>query len=215
MNLAPEKRQRIIDACMNEFAVHGYREASTNAMTRAAGISKGLLFHYFGSKKELFLDLIDLTAEEALLEIEARAGNLSGDLFDRLMEYGMIKLELGRKNPAFYHFLFKAFVEVDAEVMAEIQKRLQQLAMLGVDMLRKNLDWGKFRQDIDREKAFNLVVMALQGLQDQYTAKLKELPDAGYDLMPEIAAELNEYVRILKVGVYEPKEPGTILNPES
>ena len=45
------KRQRILDAAIREFAEHGYDKASTNSIVKEAGIAKGLLFHYFGSKK--------------------------------------------------------------------------------------------------------------------------------------------------------------------
>jgi AcrR family transcriptional regulator len=55
--LPDEKRKRIISISMEEFLNNGYSGASTNTITSKAGISKGLLFHYFGSKKELFYTL--------------------------------------------------------------------------------------------------------------------------------------------------------------
>lgn len=44
---AKEKQDRIINAALQVFAVNGYRHASTDEIVRIAGISKGLLFHYF------------------------------------------------------------------------------------------------------------------------------------------------------------------------
>ncbi len=40
---------------MEEFTIGGYENASTNKIVEKAGISKGLLFHYFGNKKGLFV----------------------------------------------------------------------------------------------------------------------------------------------------------------
>jgi AcrR family transcriptional regulator len=54
-----EKRTRILTAAMSEFALHGYKSANTNRIVKEAGVSKGLLFHYFGSKRELYLYLLD------------------------------------------------------------------------------------------------------------------------------------------------------------
>ena len=51
---AKEKQDRIINAALQVFAVNGYRHASTDEIVRIAGISKGLLFHYFGSKLGLY-----------------------------------------------------------------------------------------------------------------------------------------------------------------
>ncbi|MEM5780278.1 MAG: TetR/AcrR family transcriptional regulator, partial [Lawsonibacter sp.] len=57
IGLKQEKRDVIINAALTEFAAKGYDLASTNGMVKAAGISKGALFHYFASKKDLFLFL--------------------------------------------------------------------------------------------------------------------------------------------------------------
>ena len=46
-----EKKQKIYQAALEEFVEHGYQNASTNRITQRAGISKGLLFHYFKNKK--------------------------------------------------------------------------------------------------------------------------------------------------------------------
>ncbi|KZL90506.1 TetR/AcrR family transcriptional regulator [Clostridium magnum] len=61
-SLPQEKKKRILDACIEEFALNGYDKASTNSIVKKAGISKGLLFHYFGSKKTLFLYVFDYCA---------------------------------------------------------------------------------------------------------------------------------------------------------
>ena len=51
-----EKKENLFLIALEEFTENGYRNASTNRITEKAGVSKGLLFHYFGSKKELFLN---------------------------------------------------------------------------------------------------------------------------------------------------------------
>ncbi len=52
MTVETEKRQRIINAAIDEF-MKGYCKANTDIIVNNAGISKGLLFHYFGTKKKL------------------------------------------------------------------------------------------------------------------------------------------------------------------
>ena len=59
LKLEYEKQEVLRNVCLEEFARAGYSSASTNAMCKNAGISKGLLFYYFGSKKELFIYLVD------------------------------------------------------------------------------------------------------------------------------------------------------------
>ena len=57
--LNPEKKERIINAALKEFAQNGYEKASTNEIIKEAEIAKGSLFNYFNSKKELYLFLLD------------------------------------------------------------------------------------------------------------------------------------------------------------
>ena len=49
------KRQEIIDAAMEEFGKNNYGEASLNAICRNGNISKGIIYHYFKNKDELYL----------------------------------------------------------------------------------------------------------------------------------------------------------------
>ncbi|MDR2572521.1 MAG: TetR/AcrR family transcriptional regulator, partial [Oscillospiraceae bacterium] len=53
MAMDPEKRDRVINAAMKEFR-KGFKSACTDEIVREAGISKGLLFHYFGTKDGLY-----------------------------------------------------------------------------------------------------------------------------------------------------------------
>jgi AcrR family transcriptional regulator len=51
--LSKEKQDRILNAALKFFAANGYHLALTDEIARTAGISKGLLFHYFKNKQEL------------------------------------------------------------------------------------------------------------------------------------------------------------------
>ena len=52
-DLKKEKQDRMINASLKVFAEGGYAHASTDDIVREASVSKGLLFHYFGSKLSL------------------------------------------------------------------------------------------------------------------------------------------------------------------
>ena len=49
------KRERIVQVAMEQFAAGGYEGAKVEAIAAAAGVSKGAVFGYFGSKAGLFL----------------------------------------------------------------------------------------------------------------------------------------------------------------
>ena len=51
--LARERRDELIDAALTTFAKRGYQGASLKDIAEAAGVTDGLLIHYFGSKANL------------------------------------------------------------------------------------------------------------------------------------------------------------------
>ncbi len=52
-------RKKILDASLELFGTKGYETTSINDVARKAGVSKGLLYHYFESKEDIVKQLID------------------------------------------------------------------------------------------------------------------------------------------------------------
>ena len=53
-----DREQQILDAAVQEFGEHGYAHASMAAIAQRAGISKPLIYEYFGSKEGLYLECL-------------------------------------------------------------------------------------------------------------------------------------------------------------
>ena len=52
--LPAHQRQAIVQAALDEFATHGFHDASLNRVIEAAGISKGSMYYYFDGKEDLY-----------------------------------------------------------------------------------------------------------------------------------------------------------------
>ncbi len=57
MNL--EVRDRIVNAALKVFSKHGYHKASVNMIAGEARVSKALIYWYFGSKKNLVIEVAE------------------------------------------------------------------------------------------------------------------------------------------------------------
>ena len=68
-DLKKDRQDRIINGAMRIFTENGFRHASTDEMVAAASISKGLLFHYFKSKKGAYLFLYEYCTRYMLIEM--------------------------------------------------------------------------------------------------------------------------------------------------
>lgn len=63
-NLSDEKRRRIVDAALQEFAAHSFNEASINQIIKYADIPKGSFYQYFTNKEDLYLYFLGEVSKE-------------------------------------------------------------------------------------------------------------------------------------------------------
>jgi AcrR family transcriptional regulator len=76
-------RAALLRAAGRVFAEHGYHQATLEAVAAGAGVSKGALFHYFPSKEQLFLALLEDLLAAGIRDIDAvvaERGSESRDL---------------------------------------------------------------------------------------------------------------------------------------
>ncbi|HUG64860.1 MAG TPA: TetR/AcrR family transcriptional regulator [Gaiellaceae bacterium] len=76
---ADERRVAVVEAANIEFALRGLHGASTDAIARRAGISQPYLFRLYGTKKELFIAVIEDCFARTLDSFRAAAAGMSGE----------------------------------------------------------------------------------------------------------------------------------------
>ncbi len=82
--LAPEdRRAQVLDAARRVFVRDGFEAASTAAVAQEAGVTRGLVHHYFGSRRELFLALLEELAQRLPAAIRT---DLRGEPLERMIE---------------------------------------------------------------------------------------------------------------------------------
>jgi AcrR family transcriptional regulator len=72
-------RAALLRAAGRVFAEHGFHQATLDAVAAAAGVSKGALYHYFPSKEQLFVALLEDRLAAGLSDIEAVIGERGSD----------------------------------------------------------------------------------------------------------------------------------------
>ena len=79
------------------------------------------------------------------------------DFFARMRQLGLVKFKIYKQYPYAFNFL-KALAQEDAaEVKPIISQLGQGLISRGLERGYQNIDWSKFRDDIDREKMINII----------------------------------------------------------
>ena len=201
LSIPLEKQERILNAAMNEFADRGYSSASTNEIVKQAEISKGLLFHYFDNKKQLFLYIYDYCLDISLKEFYGHVDADETDLFEKIRQIQQLKLEIAERHPAFFRFFETAYADTSPDIKDELDQRNTAILVESMGKLFHNIDVSKFKEGVDVQRCINILMWSLEGLGNQL---LKQAKLAGTSLDYTAAnAEVEEYINVLKLSFYK------------
>lgn len=124
-DLKKEKQDRMLNAALKIFALHGYRHASTDDMVKEAGISKGLLFHYFGSKAGLYEFIYGYSVKYMLMELTGAVSLKETDFFTLRGQIEKARYTMLKNFPYMALFLKRARREASEEVRELIVENRQ------------------------------------------------------------------------------------------
>ena len=194
---------------MTEFGDNGYAKASTNRIVQAAGIGKGMLFYYFGSKLELYNALIDrscLMLRESLGKILGPFGQW--DILEAIQRATRVKMEMYLKEPALFDFLTRLYLHPDeASMTDETKRRFSEILVLReqvMETLFAKADLSRLRPDIPAQRLVRYLSWAMEGYTQETTATIrqsaKRLSDMDFD---PYWAEFDTYIEDLKTMFYK------------
>lgn len=197
-SLKVEKQERIINAAIKEFVQSGFDKASTNEIVKEAGISKGSLFNYFNNKKDLYFYLIEHSVQ-VIERIYDLIDLNEPDIFIRLEKLGFKKLEIQRKYPQVFDFLFSLTQEESDDVRKEIKQKIDSIFNQGLALVYEKIDYSKFRDDIDIQKAIEILTWTMRGFGDKAINQLSTMEEVG----EEYLKEWEIYSKMLKDSFYK------------
>jgi len=209
--LPDEKKELILKICIEEFVENGYEKTSTDTITSRAGISKGILFHYFKSKKNLFLYIVNYIFELITVKVMAEVEKIhEKDFFKRIKD-----MVIAKQKITFHHYqetqlLMNVLANPPVAVKSEIEELYaKHLETYGNPELQemlymKNLlDCNQLRDDVDLDHVMNITMCTLEQLTNKYLALYK---NKQYDFLenPEpMLKEFDAYIEIIKRGAYK------------
>ncbi len=145
--LSGEKAQRIIDAMRESVAKRGAAGSTFEHVAREAGVSRGLLHYYFGTKERLLVEVVRRDAEIRVTRLDeplARAETVDDvidvlvasltDLIENEPAFFLLLYELfsaGRRNPDIRHEVGQLFDRTRSHV-AEVLKTKEREGVLSL-----------------------------------------------------------------------------------
>lgn len=200
-SLPEEKQQTILNAAIQVFSESGYEKASTNEIVKRAGISKGLLFHYFSSKKKLYLYLYDYCMQYIITAFYEKLDMTQTDFFKMIKESTAIKMSIHQKHPHIFYFVQQAYYDPLPEFESEVYQR--SLALLSENTVKmfNNIDRTLFRDDIDVDMCIKTLLWSLEGfIQERVQQAKSQKISLDYD---KTAVESGIYLDFFRKTYYK------------
>ena len=124
------KRERILQTALQLFSRQGYHGTTTKQIAAASGVAEGLIFYYFGGKREL---MRGVTRRFSFLEtVRDEAERLIGmDREEVLARFGRMYLHFLDRHKDYLLLIWSPDMLQDEEVTREVRHLLEGMVELG------------------------------------------------------------------------------------
>lgn len=144
-------RGRILAGAKDVFSRYGYHAASMNTLCSENQISKGIIYHYFQDKDELYLLCVESTFQAATEYLRAAAETLSGSAEERLNRYFDARVRFFAENPQDLGIFASAVFAPPDSLQEKIARLRKPFDTLNISVFTEILKSEQLRPGLDVE----------------------------------------------------------------
>ena len=163
-NLDKERQKEIIDTCLEEFALHDYRDVSLTRIIKRLGLAKGSFYRYFSSKKELYAYLIEYgkrATYELFKDIFFRSVE---DILDSWVHFYLVCAEQDNAYPLIGYFGYKFSRDRNNPILKDVPLASKKKGMEVLrDLFKEQQRKGKLRKDVDVGLLIFILIQVQEG----------------------------------------------------
>ncbi len=150
---AEQTRQDLLDAALTIFSQTGYTAARLEDIAEAAGVTRGAIYHHFGSKSELFLALLEeaTAVGNSAIDRAVSEGGTFVEILSRILVYTFNLVEDDRR---FSEVMALQLTTPDVEALAQRRyDEAQELVQSISGFFRVIIEQGELRPGLNPEIA--------------------------------------------------------------
>lgn len=150
---------KILEAAMNEFGKNGYSGGTVNHICNS-GINKGLLYHNFSGKDDIYLTCLKQSCNRLMDYLLQQGGT------ENQKSYLSARTDFFNNFPNEARIFFEALLTPPSHLSEQIQQILSEFNVLNERMYNQTLDSLILRDEVTRDDAvsyFHLMQLMLNG----------------------------------------------------
>ncbi|RSK28547.1 TetR/AcrR family transcriptional regulator [Bacillus sp. HMF5848] len=198
-NLATEKREHILQVAIEEFAQYTYHKASISRIVEKAGIAKGSFYQYFQDKKDLFVYIMENSAQKKMTYLAATLQSIDTHPFFQIVEeLSLAGIQFAKDHPLLSKisddFMKEPNIGLKKQILGDnLPKSYEFFEML----LKKAAEKGEIKADIDYKIVAILITNGITALGEHHIHENSDSDKYVEDIMQSI----RKMLRILENGI--------------
>lgn len=147
-NLDKDKKDRLIEACLEEFSHYTFTDASINRIIKNCDISRGSFYQYFENKEDCYMEILGMIAQEKYELFKDVVNDESQSVFDDYLNMlKQVRIWMDRQ-PRYY----KIGILMQKDDSDFIHKLIEKNPSLGdyfIYLIKRDQERGLIRKDVD------------------------------------------------------------------
>lgn len=198
----PTRRDLLLDAGIAEFSRHPYAEARTDRIAEDTGISKGLLFHWFGNKRAFYLACVTVALERLTAPVPGPADQPDPVVW--LTAAARARFEAAAAQPLATALVSRAARETSTDVVEDVRALLTRHHAARRDDSRQRLTaWVErlpLRPGLDAEWVADAIDLHVAAWLGRRLATYEDRPEAFLADAEAIIAGLRPHLDLILNG---------------
>ena len=206
INLSREKqneisKEKILRASLNEFGKKDYLIASTNNICKDNNISKGLLFHYYQNKDELFLLCVKSCFNDLSNYIKNNITYYEGDPRKSLDLYMKRRWEFFQDNAYYKQIFINATFNPPSHLVKEISILKKDVDEANKEFLLKCINSCNLKDNVTPDKVVDIILDLINHLHTKFMNRSMIDESDTSQVLNEWVEEFSTIFEMLMFGI--------------
>lgn len=194
-------RFKILQVALNEFANYSYEKSSINRICAEGNISKGVMYHYFKDKDELYL-LCVRYCYDTMLDYYKNKLEDREDWKEEIKKFLEIRYHFFNENLTLQKIFFNTLFRTPEHLKNEIGKITKKLDDLNNQFTMKILKKIKIRHGLKPEEIIFLLDVIHNMLNEKFHKRAENLEEIK-TLSQEYEEMAEKWIDIMLYGILE------------
>lgn len=194
-------RFKILQVALNEFANYSYEKSSINRICTEGNVSKGVMYHYFKDKDELYLLCVRYCYDTMMDYYKSKLKD-GEDWREEIKKFLEIRYHFFNENPTLQKIFFNTLFRAPEHLKNEIGKIAKNLDELNNQFAMKILKKIKIRHGLKPEEIIFLLDVIHNMLNEKFHKRAENLEEIK-TLSQEYEEMAEKWIDIMLYGILE------------